>query len=146
MEINVLPVVPHFLKRRLKRRKKTFQKFTVRRAVRRNIPPENPFHLSVHTGHDFRRRVRSPLGKKMRDFQILYPAFLAERRPPFQSRKVKGILPLRSGNAHQLNRWPLPSHLRVERRRKDRRQQHINAVTASCLLDKPFQYRPVSLA
>ena len=146
MKITMLPVISQLLKLRLQRRKEALQKFTVFRTVRRNVPAENPSIFSVNTCNNFRRCTGSPLCKKMRNFQVFYSVFTADGSPARQCRKIKGILSLCHCNAHKLNRRTLPAHFRVKRRRKDRCQQHIDAVTPSRLPDKPFHYRPMSLA
>ena len=69
---------------------------------------------------------RAPLGKQWRDFEVLYALFLRQRHPLRQAAEIEAIPLRRTRHPHQLHRGTFAADGGIQRRRKQRRQQHIN--------------------
>ena len=71
------------------------------------------------------------MGKQRRDFEVLYALFLRQRHPLRRAAEIEAIPLRRTRHPHQLHRGTFAADGGIQRRRKQRRQQHINpACTA----------------
>ena len=126
-------------------RKECAQKTGVCIAVSVRLPAEQLLFLAVHRGHDLGGSRRTPLGKQVRHFQPGNPAAAANLHPPLQALKPEGILAAVNGYLHQLDGQPFPPRRGIQRRSKQRRQDHAAAPPHS-RANEIFDDRPMRLA
>ena len=81
----------------------------------------------------------------MRNFKVFNSAFLSEPDPSDKPVKAKAVFSVFKLNVNELNRQPFTADLRIERRSKNRGEQHIN-TRMNRRFNEAFNERPKFLA
>lgn len=99
----------------------------IRLALRIGVPAEKRSRLALLLYHYLRRMRRAPLGKQRSDFEVLDALLLRQCHPLRQTAEIEAIPLRRTRHPHQLHRGAFAANGGIQRRRKQRRQQHIDA-------------------